>query len=150
MKYERLRFIEIFQDFLRGYTMQAESKQQLFDAWHTHNRVNIYLLEAMTPEMFASKISPKAQRTVADLFAYIYAIRLMWLKENAEGLLEGLPRLDPKKLDIPALKNAFEKSAWSMEEFFQRAMDGGRMAEIIRSRLCRTLFLMNPTIAARF
>lgn len=108
-------------------SMQAETKQQLFDAWHTHNRVNIYLLEAMTPEMFASKISPKAQRTVAELFAYIYAIRLMWLKDNAEGLLESLPRLDMKKLDIPSLREAFDKSSWAMEELFQRSLDSGRI-----------------------
>src|SRR4051812_19527542 len=70
-------------------------EETLLETWRIHNRINLYLLQAIPAEAMPSSLTAKG-RTVSDLFAHIHNVRLMWLKAAAPNLLEGLVKLEPK------------------------------------------------------
>ncbi|MFN2511091.1 MAG: DinB family protein [Pyrinomonadaceae bacterium] len=56
--------------------------KQFLEAWDIHNRVNLYVLEAIDPEHLKD-VSASKGRTVGEQFAHIHNVRLMWLKSAA-------------------------------------------------------------------
>jgi uncharacterized damage-inducible protein DinB len=69
-------------------------EDQLVETWAIHNRINLYLLDAIPDEAMGLAL-PKC-RTVYDQFAHIHNVRLMWLKPAAPELLAGLEKLETK------------------------------------------------------
>lgn len=70
-------------------------QDQIVDTWNIHNRINLYLLDAIPPDSMTASLPPKS-RSVHDLFAHIHNVRLMWLKAVAPELMEGLEKIEPK------------------------------------------------------
>ena len=59
--------------------MSLELENQIVDTWNIHNRINLYLLEAI-PAAALSDVAASKGRTVAEQLAHIHNVRLMWLK----------------------------------------------------------------------
>ena len=66
---------------------------QALETWEIHNRINLYVLEAIAPESL-SDVSPVKGRTVGELFAHLHNVRLMWLKAAAPDLLKKLKKIE--------------------------------------------------------
>ncbi|MCM3901832.1 MAG: DinB family protein [Pyrinomonadaceae bacterium] len=66
---------------------------QLLEAWDIHNRVNLYLLEAIEAEHLED-VSASKGRTVGEQFAHIHNVRLMWLKQAAPELIGKLKKIE--------------------------------------------------------
>ena len=79
---------------------------QALETWNIHNRINLYVLEAIGEESLAD-VSPAKGRTVGELFAHLHNVRLMWLKSAAPDLLKDLEKIE--KTDT-AKKNLLRKS----------------------------------------
>ena len=69
------------------------SANQTVDTWEIHNRINLYVLDAIAPESL-SDVSPAKGRTVGELFAHLHNVRLMWLKSAAPDLLKKLDKIE--------------------------------------------------------
>src|SRR5918911_710668 len=69
------------------------SDAQLVETWQIHDRINLYLLEAIAPESLASHSASKG-RSVGEQFAHIHNVRLMWLKSAAPELLKGVVKIE--------------------------------------------------------
>ncbi|MBL7996588.1 DinB family protein [bacterium] len=71
--------------------------QHLIETWDIHNRINLYLLNAIKEEHLAD-VSASKGRNVAEQFAHIHNVRLMWLKAANPNLLMGQTKIekDPK------------------------------------------------------
>jgi uncharacterized damage-inducible protein DinB len=96
-------------------------EEPLVETWLIHNRINLYLLDAMADGSLALAL-PKC-RTVFDQFAHIHNVRLMWLKSAAPDLLEGLEKLETKKGGTKAqLRTALEASGTAIERLFRKAV----------------------------
>jgi uncharacterized damage-inducible protein DinB len=65
----------------------------LVETWEIHNRINLYILDAIAPESL-SDVSPAKGRTVGELFAHLHNVRLMWLKAAAPDLLKSLKKIE--------------------------------------------------------
>ena len=97
----------------------------LAETWAIHNRINLYMLEAIPAEAMAATASPKC-RTVYDLFAHIHNVRLMWLKSAAPELLAGLEKLETKAVgDKAKLRSALEASGRAVEQLLRKASAAG-------------------------
>ena len=67
--------------------------QQFLETWEIHNRINLYLLDAVEPASLLS-LSASKGRTVGEQFAHVHNVRLMWLKSAAPDLLAGLMKIE--------------------------------------------------------
>ncbi len=69
----------------------------IVETWNIHNRIHLYILQAIPEEALAAIISPKG-RNVYTLFAHIHNVRLMWLKSAAPEMLETQAKLETKTI----------------------------------------------------
>ena len=84
-------------------------KEALLETWQIHNRINLYLLNAVAEEHLQDKAANKG-RTVGEQFAHLHNVRLMWLQQAAPELLEGLAKLEKDALSKVLLADALTKS----------------------------------------
>lgn len=99
--------------------------EQLLETWHIHNRVNLYLLDAI-PDAALASVSASKGRSVGEQFAHLHDVRLMWLKSAAPELLSGLDKF-PKgsATDKANLRQALERSGDAVAELLRRALAAG-------------------------
>lgn len=101
---------------------------ELVETWNIHDRINRYLLAAV-PEGALVGVSASKGRTVAEQFAHIHNVRLMWLKEAAPSLLAGLAKFEKgETLTVENLAAALEASGAAIEQLVaDRQADGARV-----------------------
>ena len=95
----------------------------LTETWQIHNRINIYLLEAID-EANLKDVSASKGRNVGEQFAHINNVRLMWLKVANPALLEGLPKIEKEHLTKEALINALTLSCKAIEQLIDESIGG--------------------------
>src|SRR5947209_7051124 len=71
-------------------------EKQFLGAWEIHNRINLYLLDAIETEHLSDHSASKG-RSVGEQFAHIHNVRLMWLKAAAPDLLKGLSKVEKEE-----------------------------------------------------
>ena len=103
-------------------------EKQFLETWEIHNRINLYLLDAIDPVALGS-LSASKGRTVGEQFAHIHNVRLMWLKSAAPDLLTGLMKIEKelppdKKLLHTSLTNSGEAIKSLLDQAVQ---DGGKV-----------------------
>jgi len=98
----------------------------LADTWHLNNRVNLMLLDPLTPEQLAHVPSPRA-RSIADQFAHLHNARLMWLEVQSPEALKSLNKIEKGSPAKPALHAALEASAEAFAQLFDTAERSGKM-----------------------
>lgn len=100
-------------------------EDQLLDTWNIHNRINLYMLDAIDPEAL-SLPSPVKTWNVAEQFAHIHNVRLMWLKSAAPELMDGLEKIEKKLAgDKNLLRASLEKSSQAIETLLRNAFAAG-------------------------
>ena len=101
--------------------------EQMLDTWNIHNRINLYMLDAIAPEALTG-ISLSKGRSVGEQFAHIHNVRLMWLKSAAPDLLEGLEKLEKEAVhDKQALLDSLARSGAQIVELLRRGLESGRI-----------------------
>ena len=103
-------------------------EKQFLETWEIHNRINLYLLDAIPPAALGS-LSASKGRTVGEQFAHIHNVRLMWLKSASPDLLTGLMKIEKelppdKKLLHTSLTNSGEAIKSLLDQAVQ---DGGKV-----------------------
>ena len=84
-------------------------EKQFLETWEIHNRINLYLLDAVEPAALGS-LSASKGRTVGEQFGHIHNVRFMWLKSAAPDLLTGLMELEKE-----------QTGAYQADEYFSKA-----------------------------
>ena len=99
------------------------NKEQLVETWQINNRIDLYLLDAITEEQLTDALTSKG-RDVGKQFAHIHNVRLMWLKVAATDLNDKQTKLeDDITRDI--LKARLAESGLAIETLLARAVDNG-------------------------
>jgi uncharacterized damage-inducible protein DinB len=99
-------------------------EEQFIETWNIHNRINRYLLDAISDEALGSALTPK-NRTVYQLFAHIHNVRLLWVKSAAAELLGGLEKLDGDVVNRKQLEQALEASGRAIEGLLRNSCQAG-------------------------
>lgn len=100
-------------------------QNQLLETWNLHNRINLYLLEAI-PEAALNGVSASKGRSVGEQLAHLHNVRLMWLKSAAPELLEGLTKFEKtQKIDKTLLAKALQDSGIAIEALLQKGLESG-------------------------
>jgi uncharacterized damage-inducible protein DinB len=96
---------------------------QVVEAWEIHNRINLYILDAIAQENLAD-VSPAKGRTVGELFAHLHNVRLMWLKAAAPDLLKNLKKIEKtetRKKDL--LRKALVESGRAIGSLLNNSLE---------------------------
>src|SRR4029450_1231932 len=103
-------------------------EKQLLETWEIHNRVNLYLLDAVEPAALVS-LSASKGRTVGEQFAHIHNVRLMWLKSAAPELLAGLLKIEKElALEKKLLRKCLSESGEALKSLLGQSLrDGARV-----------------------
>jgi uncharacterized damage-inducible protein DinB len=99
-------------------------QEQIIETWQIHNRINLYLLEAVSPEHL-SDVSASKGRSVGEQFSHIHNVRLMWLKSAAPELLEALHKLE--NADKKQIRESLEQSSKTIETLLQQGLETGKI-----------------------
>jgi uncharacterized damage-inducible protein DinB len=98
---------------------------QLTETWNINNRVNLYLLDGIKDEALGD-VSASKGRSVAEAFAHLHNVRLMWLKTSAPELLEGLGKIEKEEaLNRKLLKGSLEASGKAIETLLKKGVAAG-------------------------
>lgn len=103
-------------------------EEQLLETWAIHDRINRYLLGAIPPEALPC-VSASKGRTVAEQFAHIHNVRLMWLKQAAPELPDTLEKVEKEQAnDKERLISALESSGVAIASLLGQSLrSGGRV-----------------------
>jgi uncharacterized damage-inducible protein DinB len=86
-----------------------------------HNRIHLYLLDALAPEVWSAAPPGGKGRTLAALVSHMHKVRLMWMEaarfKNAPAELE-------KTATIPAAKAALDASAAAINQWLTPILNG--------------------------
>lgn len=102
--------------------------EQILETWAIHDRINLYLLDAVPPDALAD-VSASRGRSVGEQFAHLHNVRLMWLKTAAPELLEGLAKVEKDQATDPAtLRDALTASGAAVAALLDRSLrEGGKV-----------------------
>jgi uncharacterized damage-inducible protein DinB len=102
--------------------------KQLLETWVIHNRINLYLLDAVERAALAS-LSASKGRTVGEQFAHVHNVRLMWLKSAAPDLLAGLTKIEKEQsVDRELLRKSLTASGEAIRLLLAQSLkDGGKV-----------------------
>jgi len=97
---------------------------QLIETWEIHDRINLYLLDAIDPAMLGSYSASKG-RSVAEQLAHIHNVRLMWLKSAAPDLLSGLEKIEKEQAeDKKLLRKSLAASGLAIKNLLAKSIQG--------------------------
>ena len=98
---------------------------QLLETWQIHDRINLYLLDAVDPSSLDSHSASKG-RSVGEQFAHIHNVRLMWLKSAAPELLEGLAKVESEQAkDKKFLRKSLAESGAAIATLLANSLEAG-------------------------
>lgn len=101
--------------------------KELIETWQIHNRINIYLINALKEEHFADVAASKG-RSVGEQLAHMHNVRLMWLKAAMPELLTDQQKIEKDTpIDSKSLKYALNKSAEAVSALLEDSFKKGKI-----------------------
>ena len=95
-------------------------ESDLIAAWRTNNRVTVYLIEQLPPELWSMNVPGSPRRTVRMLAAHIHNARCSWIKMIGERHGVAVPKsVDGRTVRPSELKRALERSSRGMIELIR-------------------------------
>lgn len=102
-------------------------QDQLIETWQIHNRINLYLLAALKPEALEACATKKG-RNIADQFAHLHNVRIMWLSVAAPDLMAGLEKIEKgAETSLTELEFALVASSEALETLLRRGIETGKI-----------------------
>jgi uncharacterized damage-inducible protein DinB len=89
---------------------------QLLETWEIHNRINLFLLDAIAPEHLKD-VSASKGRNAGEQFAHLHNVRLMWLYVNSDTPPEFSECT--RSLTLPVLTAFLAREFQSGSDFIQ-------------------------------
>jgi uncharacterized damage-inducible protein DinB len=97
--------------------------EPLIGTWEINNRINLFILDAITPE-FLADISASKGRSIAKQFAHIHNVRLMWLKEGAPEFFATQTKIDTEKtIDKDLINSSLISSGEAISGLLLKAIE---------------------------
>ena len=98
---------------------------QLIETWQIHDRINLYLLDAIEPEHLQDVAASKG-RNVGEQLAHIHNVRLMWLKQAAPELIATLAKIEKEDAtDKSLLQKCLTESGLAINALLTKSIESG-------------------------
>jgi uncharacterized damage-inducible protein DinB len=104
----------------------TEDGRALIDAWRTSNRVTVYLIENLPPELWAMSVPGSPRRTVRSIAAHLHNVRCMWIKMIGARHGVSVPRaVDTRTVRPAELSRALARSSDGIIELIRLGVSRG-------------------------
>jgi uncharacterized damage-inducible protein DinB len=100
--------------------------KQIIETWEINNQIDLYLLNAIEEDHLSS-ISSSKGRSVAEHFAHMHNVRLMWLKEAMPELLTTVEKIEKENITKENLVAQLIKSGCAISKMIERALEEGKL-----------------------
>ena len=117
-----------------------DQREMLLDAWRTNNRVTVFLLEHLTPELWKASVPGAPRRTVRMIAGHIHNARCMWIKTlgSEHGIV--VPRaVNRHKVERKELITALGRSSLGIISLLTLGFDRGGTIPVSASYTWRNL-----------
>ncbi|MBC6937709.1 MAG: hypothetical protein DWB42_18040 [Chloroflexi bacterium] len=107
-------------------------QDQLIETWQIHNRINLYVLNAIDKGALEG-VASNGGRSVKLIFAHMHNVRLMWLKEIAPDAAAAVENIaaktnaDKAAITKKRLESALTASAQAIEDVLRRSFETGKI-----------------------
>jgi uncharacterized damage-inducible protein DinB len=99
---------------------------QIIETWQIHNRINLYLLQAIAAEHLLDIAASKG-RTIGEHLAHIHNVRLMWLKEAMPEALATVEKIEKEYISKKLLEQQLQKSGNAIAKLLEQALATGKL-----------------------
>jgi uncharacterized damage-inducible protein DinB len=94
--------------------------------WRVNQRINEYLIDELAEEAWRAKPPGGKGRNIAEIFAHIHNVRLMWVKAAAKGV--ALPaKADSEVMTQATAKAALAESADAVGKILEQGLASGKV-----------------------
>jgi uncharacterized damage-inducible protein DinB len=115
-------------------------RDTILNAWKTNNRVTIFLVEHLRPELWEATLPGAPRRTVRMIAGHIHNARCMWLKTLGKEHGIAVPRsVDRYKVKPKDLVSAMERSGTGILDLLKFGCDHGGNVPATSSYVWRNL-----------
>jgi uncharacterized damage-inducible protein DinB len=105
---------------------ELDLREMLLAAWRTNNRVTIYLIENLSPELWTATVPGAPRRTVRMIAGHIHNARCMWIKTLGKEHGITVPRpVDRHKVRPQELITALDQSSRGIIRLLKLGCDRG-------------------------
>ncbi|HEY7635577.1 MAG TPA: DinB family protein [Gemmatimonadales bacterium] len=120
--------------------MIPDLRDTILNTWKTSNRVTVFLVEHLPPEVWTSAIPGAPRRTVRMITGHLHNARCMWIKTLGQELGIAVPRsVDRRKVGRKELIPALERSSRGILRLLQLGCDRGGSIPIASTYIWRNL-----------
>lgn len=98
----------------------------LAGTWHLNNRVNLMLLDHLNDQQLAYTSNPRA-RNIADQFAHLHNVRLMWLEVRSPEIAGSVQKIEKGAATKASLREALDASGKLIGHWIAEAEKTGKM-----------------------
>lgn len=103
-------------------------KNELIETWQIHNRINLYLLDAIEENDNLLDTASSKGRTIGNQFAHMHNVRLMWFKEAVPKLMNELTKIEnDQATEINFLKSNLIDSGKAVEKLLLIGLEENRI-----------------------
>lgn len=126
-------------------------RETILDTWRTSNRVTVFLVEHLPPELWASAVPGAPRRTVRMIAGHLHNARRMWIKTLGQELGVPVPRsVDRRRVGPKALVPALERSSRGILRLLALGYDRGGSLPMVSTYIWRNLPLDVGHVLAYF
>ncbi len=126
-------------------------RDTILDTWRTSNRVTVFLVEHLPPELWASAVPGAPRRTIRMIAGHLHNARCMWIKTLGQELGVTVPRgVDRRRVGRKELVPALERSSRGILRLLALGYDRGGRLPLVSTYTWRNLPLDVGHVLAYF
>ena len=92
-------------------TPQGMADLRLLDAWRTSNRVTIYLIEQLGPELWVAPLPGSPRRSVGMMASHLHNARCRWIRALGSELGVAVPSMVERRATQRQVVSALRQSS---------------------------------------
>ncbi len=99
----------------------------IIETWNIHNRINLYLLNAIDDNFMTDELTSKG-RNVWEQFVHIHNVRLMWLKASAPEINNSQTKIEKEEpVSRTMLATRLEESGAAVAQLLEKGFAEGKI-----------------------
>jgi uncharacterized damage-inducible protein DinB len=120
--------------------MIPDLRDTILNTWRTSNRVTVFLVEQLPPELWAATIPGAPRRTIRMIAGHLHNARCMWIKTLGQEQGVPVPRsVDRRRVGRKELVPALQRSSRGILRLLTLGCERGGRIPMVSTYIWRNL-----------